>query len=32
VNGVAFAPAGGLLAAADGNGSAYLWRISPAAT
>jgi hypothetical protein len=32
VNGVAFAPAGDLLATADGNGCTYLWQISPRAT
>ena len=32
VNGVAFAPAGDLLATADGNGCTYLWQMSPRAT
>ena len=31
VNGVAFAPGGDLLAAADGNGCTFLWKMSPRA-
>jgi WD40 repeat protein len=32
VNGVAFAPAGDLLATADGNGCTYLWQLGSRAT
>ena len=28
MNGVAFSPAGDVLAAADGNGGTYLWKLS----
>ena len=32
VNGVAFGPGGDVLAAADGNGCTFLWKMGPRAT